>query len=298
MSDHTLHTLATGGRYFEGPRWRDGRWWASDLYRGAVYTYTPDGTEQEILSLGGDKPSGLGFLPDGSLLVVGQEERKVWRRSPDGTVSLHADLNSDTKTDLNDLAVGSDGRAFVGTYGFDPFNGDKPALGSVIRVEADGSHAVAATDLLFPNGMVILPDGRLVVGECLGGTYTAFTIGSDGELTDRQVWARLSAPPSMESMPQLMETVEVMLDGCTADAEGAIWAADPKNARCIRIREGGEILDEIPAPDGLNIFACMLGDDDGRTLLLCVAPGLASNERGLDATLRTTTVAVPHAGHP
>lgn len=298
MSLHTLHTLATGGQYFEGPRWHDGRWWVSDLYRGAVFTYTPDGTEEKVLSLDGDKPSGLGFLPDGSLLVVGQEARKVFRRSTDGTVSVHADLNSDTTSDLNDMVVGSDGRAFVGTYGFDPFDGSTPALGRVIRVEADGSHAVAATDLLFPNGMVILPDGRLAVAETLAGRFTAFTIATDGELTDRQEWATLSAPPSMESMAELISTVEVMLDGCTADAEGAIWAADPKNARCIRIREGGEILDEIPAPDGLNIFACMLGDDDGRTLLLCVAPGLASNERGLDATLRTTTVAVPHAGHP
>jgi sugar lactone lactonase YvrE len=99
-------------------------------------------------------------------------------------------------------------------------------------------------------------------------------------------------------MAELISTVEVMFDGCTADEEGAIWAADPKNARCIRIQEGGEIVDEVPAPDGLNIFACMLGGDDGRTLLLCVAPGLANNDRGFDATLRTVTVAVPHGGRP
>jgi len=298
MSLRTLHTLTASGRYFEGPRWHDGRWWASDLYRGAVFAYTPDGTEEEILSLDGDKPSGLGLLPDGSLLVVGQEARKVWRRNTDGTVSVHADLNSDTTSDLNDMVVGSDGRAFVGTYGFDPFDGSTPALGRVIRVESDGSHAVAATDLLFPNGMVILPDGRLVVAETLAGRFTAFTIAADGDLTDRREWATLSAPPTIDSMAELISTVEVMLDGCGADEEGAIWAADPKNARCIRVREGGEIVDEIAAPEGLNIFACMLGGDDGQTLLLCVAPGLANNERGFDASLRTTTVPVGHGGRP
>jgi sugar lactone lactonase YvrE len=297
---HALTTLATGGAYFEAPRWHDGRWWTSDLYRRGIFTYTPEGIGEQILSLE-DQPSGLGFLPDGSLIFVSQEKRTVFRRALDGTVSVHADLNSDTDTDLNDMVVDDNGRAYVGTYGFDPFDDSiPPAPGVVIRINPDGSHAVAAKDLVFPNGMVIAPDGRLVVGEGLAGIYTSFAIGPDGELSDRRAFATMSKPVSMTSMVDLMTTADTIFDGCTVDAEGAIWAADVKGARCIRILDGGEVTDEIPAPEGQNIFACMLGGEDGRTLLLCVAPGLRDNDRlgNLAATLQTTRVDVPHGGRP
>lgn len=296
----TLNTLAAGGSYFEAPRWFDGRWWTSDVYRQHVYSYTPGGERELVHSLDGDTPSGLGFLPDGSLLIVAMATMKVWRRSPDGQVSLHADLSSLTTSGLNDMVVGEDGWSFVGTYGFDPFNGDRPVPATVIGISPEGVAEVVAEDLIFPNGMVIAPDGRLIVGEGLIGQYTSFSIGEGGSLHDRRVWARLSAPPSMESMEELMETAEVIFDGCAVDVEGAIWAADVKNARCIRLREGGQILDEIAAPDGQNIFACMLGGDDGRTLLMCVAPGLRDNNRldGLQATLRTAHVDVGRAGRP
>jgi len=297
---YPLTTLAAGGAYFEAPRWHDGRWWTSDLYRHAIYTYTPEGVEEKIVSFE-HQPSGLGFLPDGSLIFVSQEDRTVYRRAKDGSVLVHADLNQHTDSDLNDMVVDETGRAFVGTFGFDPFDDTRPpAPGIVIRIEPDGSHAVAAKDLIFPNGMVISPDGRLLVGEGLAGIYTSFAIGPDGELSDRRPFATMSKPVSMTSMIDLMTTAATIFDGCTVDAEGAIWAADVKGARCIRILDGGEITDEIPAPEGQKIFACMLGGEDGRTLLLCVAPGLRDNDRlgDLAATLRTTQVEVPHAGRP
>jgi sugar lactone lactonase YvrE len=300
MTEHELQVLATGGAYFEGPRWHDGAWWVSDLYRKGIFTYTPAGKEEQIVALE-HQPSGLGFLPDGDLLYVSQEDHIVYRRKPDGTTTVHADVSEHCIGDLNDMVVDDRGYAYVGYFGFDPFANDKPVPAAVIRIDPDGKHAVAAKDVLFPNGSVITPDGRtLIVGEGLAGNYIAFTIEENGELSDRRVWASLSKEPDPSSIGALLESLDVILDGCALDAEGAIWAADPKNARAIRIREGGEIVDQVLAPKDQNIFACMLGGEDGRTLLLCVAPGLRDNDRlgDLSATLLTTRVAIPHAGRP
>lgn len=298
--NYDVSTLAGGGAYFEGPRWHDGRWWVSDLYRKAIYTYTPDGLEEKVVDLE-NQPSGLGFLPDGSLLYVSQEDHLIYRRSPSGSVAVHADVSEHCVGDLNDMVVDSHGNAYAGFFGFDPFAGEAPAVAGIIHIRPDGSHVLAAGDLIFPNGSVITDDGTtLVVGEGLAGRYTAFPINPDGSLGERRPWATLSAAPDMSSFESLLAGLDLILDGCTIDAEGAIWAADPKNARAIRVREGGEIVEEIPGPDGQNVFACMLGGDDGRTLLLCLAPGLVDNDRlgGLAATLRTVRVDVPHAGKP
>ncbi len=156
----------------------------------------------------------------------------------------------------------------------------------LVRVDPDGTAAVAAGELLFPNGAVITDDGRtLIVGETYGRRYTAFTIGEDGSLTERRVWA---------------EIPEIAPDGCTLDAEGHIWTADARGGRCCRLAPGGEIVEEVAAPDGLQFFACMLGGDDGRTLLLCAAPDFSARRRSAarEAVLLTTTVDVPHAGLP
>ena len=300
MSKHELQILVTSGAYFEGPRWREGLWYVSDLYRKGIFTYTADGKEEQIVALE-HQPSGLGFLPGGDLIYVSQEDHIVYRRTPDGSTAVHADVSEHCIGDLNDLVVDDRGYAYAGYFGFDPFAGEAPAKAAVIRIDPDGRHAVAAADLVFPNGSVITPDGAtLIVGEGLAGRYTAFPIGQNGELGERRTWAALSGEPDMSSLEALLSGLDVILDGCCLDAEGAIWAADPKNARAIRIREGGEILDEVRAADGQNVFACMLGGEDGRTLLLCVAPGLVDNDRlgSLAATLQTTRVDVPHAGRP
>jgi sugar lactone lactonase YvrE len=298
--DRNLAVLATGGAYFEAPRWRDGRWWTSDLYRKQILTYTPEGKEEVMVELE-HQPSGLGWLPDGSLLFVSQEDHRVYKRASDGTITLHADVSEHCAGDLNDMVVDSKGCAFVGEFGFDPFAGGPPKTANLIRIDPDGGHEVVASDLLFPNGSVITSDdSTLIVGEGMAGKYTAFSIADDGSLFDRRDWAVLSGPPNMNSIGELLGEIDVILDGCCMDAEGAIWAADPKNAKCLRVLPGGKIAEEIPAPEGQNIFACMLGGEDGKTLLLCVAPGLRDNDRlgDLAATLQTTRVEVPHAAFP
>lgn len=300
-TSESLTLLASGGAFFEGPRWHDGRWWVSDLYRKGVFTYTSEGVEEPIATLD-DQPSGLGFLPDGSLLYVAQSGQVIYRRSPDGSTTIHADLSSVGDGHLNDLVVDDRGYAYAGFFGFDPFADERPKSAAVVCIKPNGKFFVAADDLWFPNGSVITEDGStLIVGESLAGRYTAFDIAEDGSLTNRRPWAVLCEFGDTSSTASaLLASTAVIPDGCCLDAEGAIWFADIKGCRAVRVAEGGEILDVIPAPEGQNIFACMLGGDDRQTLLMCVAPGMRDNDRlgDLAATLRTTRVAVPGAGRP
>lgn len=295
-----LTVLATGGAYYEAPRWHDGVWWTSDLYRKGIFTVTEGGEQTRVVDME-YQPSGLGWLPDGSMLFVSQEDCRVYRRPLNGPITLHADVSTLCKGHLNDMVVDPLGRAYVGEFGFDPFANENPKTANLIRIDPDGTSVLAADDLMFPNGSVITADGStLIVGEGMAGKYTAFSISEDGSLSDRRDWATLSSPPNMNSFSELLDELDVIVDGCCMDAEGAMWVADVKNSRCIRVLQGGRIIDEIPAPDGQNIFACMLGGHDGSTLLLCVAPGLVDNDRTRDlaATLQTTRVDVPHAAFP
>jgi sugar lactone lactonase YvrE len=280
-----LRLLLEGGAFFEGPRWHEGRWWVSDFYRHAVFTVDTDGREEKVLTVE-RQPSGLGWLPDGSLLVVSMKDRRLLRRSSSGEVSVHAEVGDFCGGPLNDLVVDANGRAFVGNFGFDLMEREEPRPTGLIRVDPDGSTALAAQDLLFPNGTVITDDGRtLIVGETYGRRYTAFTLDDDGTLVDRRTWAEIRT---------------IAPDGCTLDAEGHIWSADARGGRACRLAPGGAIVEEIAAPEGLQFFACMLGGDDGRTLLLCAAPDFSERRRSQarEAALLTTTVDVPHAGLP
>jgi sugar lactone lactonase YvrE len=300
MAARTLSRLLEGGAFFEGPRWHDGRWWVSDMYREAVYAVTPDGIEELVLEVEA-QPSGLGWLPDGSLLVVSMKDQRVLRRDAAGEVAVHADLSAFTDTSLNDMVVDERGRAWVGCFGFDLMAFADPQMALLMRVDPDGSASVAADELMFPNGSVITPDGTtLIVGETAGCRYTAFTIASDGSLTDRRVWAQLAPTPAIGPLAEMLPKIAVGPDGCTLDAEGHIWAADEAGGRCIRIAPGGGIVDEVRTPEGLGCFACALGGKDGRTLLLCAAPDfLESNRRqAREAILLTTIVETPHAGKP
>jgi len=285
MGDRAFTTLAAGGSFFEGPRWHDGRWWVSDFYRHAVLAVAPDGTTEQVMTVEA-QPSGLGWLPDGSLLVVSMKDHRVLRRAPDGTVTVHADIGEHCGGLANDMVVAADGRAWVGNFGFDLMAGERARTASLVGIDPGGAVSVAADDLRFPNGSVISDDGTmLVVGETTGGRYTAFTITAEGLLTDRRVWA----------------TVEgVAPDGCTLDAEGRIWAADALGNRLVRVAADRGVVDEIAAPDSLGVYACMLGGDDGRTLLACCAPDFIEHNRAAarEAVLVTTTVDVPHAGLP
>jgi len=300
MRPPTPVPLLEGGAFFEAPRWHDGRWWVSDFYRKAVYTVSVDGTEQRVVEVG-HQPSGLGWLPDGSLLVVSMKDQRVLRRDADGNVSVHADLSMYTDSSLNDMVVDADGRAWVGCFGFDLMAMADPQPAPLMRVDPDGTVTVVAEDLMFPNGSVITPDGTtLIVGETTGCRYTAFTIAADGSLTDRRIWAQLAATPALAPLEQMLPQITVGPDGCTLDAAGHIWAADEAGRRCIRIAPGGAIVDQIGMPDGLDCFACALGGDDGRTLLICAAPDFLENNRrqSREAVLLQTTVGVGHAGRP
>jgi len=300
MADHTVETLFEGGGFFEGPRWRDGTWWVSDFYRHQVSRISPDGTEEMIVEVP-RQPSGLGWLPDGSLLINSMKDHKVLKFA-DGELSTLADVSEHCGGLLNDMVVDAAGHAYVGNFGYDLMSGAAPAAAPLLRVDPDGSVSVAAEDLFFPNGTVITPDGQTMIVAETGGRFTAFTLQSDGTLTDRREWAVFGDLPDVldPAAGSHLPKVSVAPDGCTLDADGHIWAADAFGKRAVLVAPGGEILDEIPGPDGLGVYACQLGGPDGRILLLCCAPDFFETNRSVarEAILSTTTVDVPHAGLP
>ena len=206
-----LNLLVDGIDFGEAPRWHDGRLWYSDFHQHTVYAVTPAGDREAIHADLDDRPSGLGWMPNGDLLVVAMLSKRVWRESG-GSLVEHADLSAIATGPCNDMVVDAAGRAYVGNFGYD-FDGGAPfALADLALVRPDGSTSVAATGLAFPNGSVVTDDGStLIVGESFGGAYTAFDVGADGSLTNRRRWA---------------DTPDMAPDGCTLDAEGAIWFAD------------------------------------------------------------------------
>ena len=300
MADREIATLFEGGSFFEGPRWHDGRWWVSDFYSHLVRAIDADGNAQEILEVEG-QPSGLGWMPDGSMLSSRCATRRSCAAGPMARSTCTPRSRSSAAATSTTWWSTPTGGAWVGNFGFDLMGGGDPATANLIRVEPDGTARVAAEDLMFPNGSVITPDGgTLIVGETAAGRYTAFTIEENNELSDRRVWAQIGEPPPLGPVMEMIAALEFEPDGCALDAEGRIWAADAGAGRAALVAEGGEVVDEVRAPEGLGIFACMLGGDDGRTLLMCAAPDFFEHNRApvREAVLLTTTVDVPHAGLP
>jgi sugar lactone lactonase YvrE len=285
--------LAEALYFGEAPRWRDGRLWFSDFYAQAVKSVSLAGDVRTEFAID-DRPSGLGWMPDGSMLVVSMQKRQVLRRTTDGEIGVHADLSSIAGFHCNDMVVDTEGRAYVGNFGFD-LDAELGARGveavladhtraSLACVLPDGSMRVAATDLSFPNGSVITADGAtLIVGETLGSRLTAFDLGADGMLRNRRLWA--STGPRAP-------------DGIALDADGAIWVANALAPECVRIAEGGKALDVIETGD--PCFACMLGGDDGRTLFMLTAPSSAAHVAAAAPLGRilTAQVEASHAGRP
>ena len=193
-------------------------------------------------------------------------------RLADSRLTTLADLSEHCGGHLNDLVIDTGGRIFAGDFGMDLMGGGEPRTASLKRVDPDGTITVVAEGLHFPNGSVITPDGAtLIVGETLGNRYTAFDLAADGSLSGRRVWAEFGPEPTGTTTAETIAQLVIAPDGCSLDADGHIWAADAV---------GGRVVRSLPAapsstrsrPDALGVYACMLGGDDGRTLLMCAAP--------------------------
>ncbi len=288
----TARVLAGGLHFGEAPRWHDGVLWFSDFFDYAVKTVDLDGRIAVRLSMA-DRPSGLGWMPDGSMLIVSMTARALLRLDH-GRLALHADLSEIATFHCNDMVVDAAGRAYVGNFGFDlDTNEINGTLGEVLanhggatiaRVDPDGSVHAAADGLMFPNGTVITPDGRtMVVAESFANRLTAYDIGSDGSLSNRRLWADLGGRTP---------------DGICLDAEGAIWVANPMVNECFRVAEGGDILDVIETDN--RCFACMLGGPDRRTLFMLTSRYSLAVEAAVHRTgnVLIADVDVPGAGLP
>jgi sugar lactone lactonase YvrE len=270
-----VSSLADGFCFGEGPRWFEGLLWFSDMLGEAVHTVTLRGA-LTTLPLPGHAPAGLGFRPDGSLLIVSTERREVLRYDGESVVPL-VDLSGLVPADLGDMVVDPQGRAYIGSQAF--------SGGVIVRVDPDGSAEVVAEDLDFPNGMVITPGGdTLIVAESTGRRLTAFSIAADGSLSERRVFAEgLDGPP----------------DGICLDQQGAVWAAMTLANAFERIEPGGTVTDRIEFDDRVAI-ACTLGGPNRRTLFMLTATS-AYPQRLVGARLArldATVVDVPGAGLP
>ncbi|MGH3411489.1 MAG: SMP-30/gluconolactonase/LRE family protein [Marmoricola sp.] len=293
-----IATVVTGFSYLECPRWHEDRIWFADFYTYRVLSAAEDGSDVRVEAEVPQQPSGLGWLPDGRLLVISMRDALLLRREPDGTLASHADLSAHVTGHPNDMVVDAAGRAFVGNFGFDLMNGAPVAPASLLRVDPDGAVTEVAQDMWFANGSVITDDGVLLVDETFGNRVSAFDVGEDGSLRNRRVWARFGELPTDREQESALAGLVVAPDGCCLDAEGALWVADALGGRLVRVREGGEIIEEIRP--GTGVFACMLGGADGRTLYACAAPDFQEEARknAREAELLAVRVDVPHAGRP
>jgi sugar lactone lactonase YvrE len=263
----------------EGPRWREGVLWFSDMHGESVWTVDLSGKRTKVVDVPGRRPSGLGFLPNGDLLIASMLEAEILRW--DGThLSAYADLTSHFVKGCNDMVVDRDGRAYVGS-----FPSVETPSGRIVAVDPSGLARVVADDVVIPNGSAIGPDGTtFIVAESLGRRITAFDIERNGDLSNRRVYA---------------DCPDRGPDGICLDMEGAVWAAMPLAREFQRIMPGGEVVDSISI-DGRMAIACTLGGPDRKTLLLLTAldhdPAALAGTR--EAQIHTVNVAVPGAGIP
>lgn len=293
--EYTASVLARGRHFCEGPRWHAGRFWFSDFYAHEVCSVGLDGDVRVELTLDGEQPSGLGWLPDGRLLVVGMTKRRVLRREHDGSLVAHADLSEIATFHANDMLVDATGNAYVGNFGFDLdatlerlgiegllgalITDPSPYLADLAIVSPEGTATVAAPGLAFPNGMVLLDGGRtLVVAQTLGFELTAFTRAADGTLSGQRTWAPLA---------QLMAAP----DGIAADAAGGIWVANALAPSAIRVEEGGVVTDTVTTSQ--NAYACAVGGPAGRHLLICTAAHLSAEAAGATPAGQLELVELP-----
>ncbi len=249
MNDDT-QVLLSGLAFPEAPRWRNNRLWFTDQHAGKIMTVNLAGETQCVFTMD-NLPGGLGWLPDGTLLVVSMNQRMVYRLQKNKLI-CHADLSGITDFYCNDMLVDHQGRAYVGNFGYDLHRGAAPVPGKLAMIEPTGQVQVVADKLIFANGMVMTADKKtLIVAETFASQLTVFGINDEGLLDDGRVWADVgNATP----------------DGICLDAEGAIWLASPTTKEVIRVALGGAILEKI-RPIGTP-YACMLGGADRQTLFI------------------------------
>jgi sugar lactone lactonase YvrE len=277
-----LTTLLTGLAFGESPRWHDGRLWICDWMDQEIVAVDPAGRHEVILSVPFSSiPFSIDWLSDGRLIVVSSSDRPVLRQEADGSLVEHVT----SAHGWNEVVADGRGNLYVNGAGFDMMAGAPFAPGVVALVSATGSVETVADDIAFPNGMAITSDGStLIVADSYSHQLTGFAIQPDGSLSERRVWADLG-----EGVP----------DGICLDAEGAVWYADVPHARCVRVREGGEVLQVVQADRGC--FACMLGGPDGTTLFITAAEWHGF-ERMADGpktgVVFTANAPAPHGGRP
>ena len=280
--------LIDGLTFTEGPRWHEGKLYFSDFFSHRVLAVDTKGNLETIVQAP-YQPSGLGWMPDGSMLIVSMNDKKLLAFK-DGELSEAADLSGLANHYCNDMVVDKSGNAYVGNFGFDLHGGESLKPTNLILVRPNEDPCVVAENLFFPNGTVITPDGKtLILGETFSSCLTAFDINSDATLSNRRVWADLSS---------IEEGYTPVPDGICLDSEGAIWVASPSTNDVIRIQEGGILLDKIEVDMGA--FACMLGGDKGRTLFISTSKDsqeeICLKEKS--ARIETVEVTVPGAGLP
>jgi sugar lactone lactonase YvrE len=250
----------SGIAFGESPRWHDGRLWFADWGAQELIAADLEGRSEVVVRVP-SSPFSIDWSPEGRLLIVSGPEGVLLRRESDGSLVTHADLSGLSDHPWNEIVVDGRGNAYVNNIGFE-FPCGEFAPGTVALLAPDGSVRQVADGVAFPNGMAVTPDdSTLIVAESYANELTAFDIAEDGGLSNRRVWADLG-----DGVP----------DGLCFDAEGAVWYADVPNKRCVRVREGGEVLQTIDLDRGC--FACMLGGPDGKTLFL-----VAQEWRGMES---------------
>ena len=301
----TLKLLLENVYFSEGPRWHNNKFWFSDFYQHAVFSVDANGVQEKIVDIP-NQPSGLGWLPNGDMLIVSMHDQKLMRFS-DGVLSLHSDLSHLTKFTCNDMVVDNDGHAYIGNFGTTQHNIDvKPTC--LIHVTPDGKASIVAENLEFPNGTVITPDGKkLIVGETYAGRLTAFDINSDKTLSNRQTWAKMmptwifyvsKVRRFLKQVPKETNFAPRVPDGICLDEGMGIWVASPTTFEVFRIEEGGNVTDIISTPQ--RAYACMLGGESGKTLYISTAndstPEVAMSQPM--GKIYTTEVKFARAGNP
>ena len=278
-----LQTLMTGILFGESPRWHDERLWFSDWGAQEIIAVELEGKSEVIIHMP-SFPFSIDFLPDGRLLIVSARDRLLLRREPDESLVTHADLSTVSEHPWNDIVVDGRGNAYIGNIGFD-FPGGEFAPGILALVTPDSSAQQVADGVAFPNGIVVTPDNStLILAESYANRLTAFDIAADGSLFNRRMWAELDG-----GVP----------DGICLDSEGAVWYGDVPNKRCVRVREGGEVLQTIDLDCGC--FACMLGGVDRRILFMVAREwgGMESTAEGeRTGQLLTAPAPAPGVGWP